>query len=162
MNPFVEYENIIPLVEPKDIVANATATPFVDLKEANRGAFVVFFGALTTTTATDKVNVTMEAATAAASGSEAQVSFKYRTSGVVSANTWGAITEAAATAGVDIASTDDNKMLWIEIDPASIQAQKPDARWVRLYVTSELAATLIAAMAQLDQVYKQTTWHSAT
>jgi hypothetical protein len=163
MNPFVQYENIVPLLAPQDIVDTDTATPFVDLKTANKAAFLIFVGALTTTTAADVVNVTVEAATAAASGSEAQVGFSYRLSGAVGANTWGAITEAAATAGVALASTDDNKALWIEIDPAAILAAKADARFVRVFISpSDMAATLVAAMALVDPVYKQTTMISAT
>lgn len=163
MNPFVQYENIVPLLAPQDLVDTDTATPFVDLKTANKAAFLVFFGALTTATAGDVVNVTLEAATAAASGSEAQVGFSYRVSGAVGANSWGAITEAAATAGVAMASTDDNKVLWVEIDPAAILAAKADARFVRLLISpSDMAATLVAAMALVDPVYKQTTMISAT
>jgi hypothetical protein len=91
------------------------------------------------------------------------VGFSYRLSGAVNANTWGAITEAAATAGVALASTDDNKMLWIEIDPAAVLAAKADARFVRVFISpSDMAATLVAAMALVDPVYKQTTMISAT
>jgi hypothetical protein len=163
MNPFVQYENIVPLLAPQDIVDTDTATPFVDLKTANKAAFLVFLGALTTATATDVLNITVEAATAAASGSEAQVAFNYRLSGAVGANTWGAITAATATGGVEIANTDDNKALWIEIDPAAILAAKADARFVRVFISpTDLAATLVAAMALVDPVYKQTTMISAT
>lgn len=162
-NAFVQYDNIVPLLAPQDIAAAATATPFVDMRTANDLAFLIAFGSITAASADQAITVTVEAATAGASGSEAAVAFNYRLSGAVGANTWGAIT-AATTAGVSIATTDDNKLLWIEIDPAAVLAAKADARYVRAVVTPDAGgtATLVQACAIIDAAYKQTTMVSVS
>jgi hypothetical protein len=60
----------------------------MDLKHANRAAFLIMLGNINSTTATDREEVTVEAATAPA-GTEAAIAFKYRMSGA-SARTPGA------------------------------------------------------------------------
>lgn len=160
---FVQYENVVPLIAPQDITTSATASPFVDLKTALKAAFEVFFGSITAASADQAITVTVEAATAAASGSEAAIAFSYRLSGAVGANSWGAVT-AATSSGVSVATTDDNKILHIEIDPAAVLAAKADARFVRVVITPDAGATatLVSAWALIDPVYKQTTMVSAT
>lgn len=161
MNPFAEYENIVPILAPVDIAGNATETPFMDLKTAHQAAFVVYFGVLTTATAADHIDVTLVAATSSATTSEAAVTFSYRLSAATGTNTWGAIT-AALAAGVEIASTDDGKALWIEIDPAAIQAQKADARFVSVHLTPDgMAASLVSVIGMISPRYRQTTMVSA-
>lgn len=159
---FGQYENIVPILVPQDIAGTATATPFLDLKTAHNASFVVYFGALTTTTASDNIAVTMEVSTAASSGSEAAVAFSYRLSGATGANSWGAIT-AATTAGVTIASTDDNKALLVNVDPAAMAAALADGRFVRLVLTpTGMAATLVSVMAFVEPRYKMTSMVSTT
>ena len=159
MNPFVGYDNFIPLLAPVDLAGTATRSIYMDLKGANRAAFLVCFGAITGT-ATDTMVVTVEAATAEG-GSEAAVAFSYRLSGAVGANTWGAIT-AATTAGVALTVSDDDKLLWIEIDPGAMAAS--DYRYVRVLLTDtpDMANCLVGVMGVLDASYKQTTFVSAT
>lgn len=160
---YAEYQNLIPLIAPIDAIGDAKASPFVDLKTANEAAFVVFVGSLASTSADQAMTVTVEAATAAASGSEAAIAFNYRKSGAVGANSWGAIT-AATSAGITLATaTDDNKMLWIEIDPAAVLAAKADARFVRVVLTPDGGtATLVSAFMIMDPAYKQASMESAT
>lgn len=162
-NAFVMYDNVVPLLAPQDIGATATATPWVDLLTANQAAILIAFGSITAASADQAITVTMEAATAAASGSEAAIAFNYRLSGAVGANTWGSKT-AATSAGLSVATTDDNKMLWIEIDPAAVLAAKSDARWVRAVITPDAGgtATLVQASAIIDAAYKGATMVSAT
>lgn len=129
---FVEYENIVPLVAPIDGGASAVYSPYMDLKYAHKAAFLLYFGVITTGTAADHVDVTIECASTAASGSdEAAVPFRYRTSEATGGTSWGAITTAATT-GFAVASTDDGKAFWLEVDPADVQAEKSDARYVRV------------------------------
>lgn len=159
---FAQYENVVPILAPQDIAGTPTATPWLDLKTAHNASFIAYFGALTTTTASDNIAVTMEASTAASSGSEAAVAFNYRLSGATGANSWGAIT-AATTAGVTIASTDDNKALLVNVDPSAIAAALADATHVRLVLTpTGMAATLVAAMAFVEPRYKMTSMISTT
>lgn len=163
MNPYAQYDNLVPLIAPIDAAATAESSAFIDMKTANRMAFVVFCGNLTSTSADQGVVVTIEAATAAASGSEAAVAFNYRKSGAVGANSWGAIT-AATSAGVSmLTASDDSKMLWIELDPAAVLGAKADARYVRIVITpTEGTASLVSAFAAIDAAYKQTSMVSAT
>lgn len=163
MNPYAQYENIIPLLAPADIASAITASGYMDLKTANRASFLVVFGAITSATATDREVVTVEAATAEG-GTEVAIAFNYRKSGAVGANTWGAIM-AATSAGVELdPDADDNVMLWIEIDPAAVYAAKKNARYVRVKLTDnpDMTACLVSVIGFIDPIYKQATMISAT
>jgi len=160
---FVFGENIVPLVAPQDIAAVATATPFVALKNALHATVFLYFGSITAASADQAITVTLEAATAAASGSEAAIAFNYRLSGAVGANTWGAIS-AATSSGVSIATTDDNKILAIDVDFAGLDTELADASHIRAVVTPDAGgtATLLAGWVVLEPRYAQLTHKSAT
>lgn len=159
MNAFVGYDNFIPLLAPADITTTITRSAYMDLKGANRAAFLVCFGAITGT-ATDTMVVTVEAASAV-DAAEAAIAFSYRLSGAVGANTWGAIT-AATTAGVALTVSDDDKLLWIEINPDALAVS--DYRYVRVLLTDtpDMANCLVGVIGVLDASYKQTTFVTAT
>ncbi len=162
MNPYVQYDNIIPLLAPADIATTITASNYMDLKTAQAAAFLVIFGAVTSATADTEV-VTVESASVE-TAAEATNAFNYRLSGALGANTWGAITASGAT-GVEVTpSTDSNKLLWIEIDPAAIQAANAGHRFVRVKLTdnTDMAACLVAVLGLIRPRYKQTTMVSAT
>ena len=158
-----QLENAIPLVSPQDIAATATATPFVALKTAHAIAFQVQFGAITSASADQNIVVTVEAATAAATGGESAIAFKYRLSGAVGTNTLGALT-SATTSGATIASTDDNKTLWVYLQASEIAAALADASHVRAVITPDAgySATLVAVNAYIKPRYQSVTMTSAT
>jgi 2-phospho-L-lactate guanylyltransferase (CobY/MobA/RfbA family) len=160
---FVICENVVPLVAPQDIIAVATPTPFISLKNALHATVFLFFGSITAASADQAITVTLEVATAAASGSEAAIAFNYRLSGAVGSNTWGAIT-AATTAGVSVATTDDNKILAIDVDPRALESALADASHIRAVVTPNAGgtATLLASWVVLEPRYAQLTHKSAT
>lgn len=160
---FAFGENIIPLKAPVDSAGTAYATPWVDLKNALHATFFYYAGVVTATSADQAVVITMEAATAAASGSEVAIAFKYRLSGATGANTWGDITAATST-GYSFATDADGKMLLIDIDPAALDSALADARFVRMVVGIDAGGTvtLNSAWAVLDPRYPQTTHLSAT
>lgn len=160
---YVFGENIVPLKAPVDGIGTAFATPWVDLKNALHATFFAYFGVITATSADQAVVVTMEAATAAASGSEVAVAFSYRLSGATGANSWGAITAATAT-GVSVATTDDGKMLAVDLNPAALEAALADARFARMVVGIDAGGTvtLVANWAELDPRYPQLSHLSAT
>ena len=160
-NPFVGYDNIICFLAPQDIVSTATTAPYVDLKNAQKAFFLLQFGAVTSTTATDDRTITIEAATAEG-GAEAEVDFRYRVSGAVGANTWGAVTTVAAATGLTVApDANDNMGYLIEVDPDALAAN--DYRYARVVLTDiDSEATLVAGFAFLEARYKQTTHISAT
>jgi hypothetical protein len=160
-NPFVGYDNIIPLLAPVDIVDTDTETPYMDLKNAQKASFLIMFGAITSTTATDEIVVTVECATAEA-GAEAAIGFRYRLSAAVGANTWGAVTSVAST-GLGLGADDsDNMSLFIEIDPDVLAAN--DYRYVRVWLKQSVAleACLVGVFGIIEARYKQTTHISAT
>ena len=128
----VVNENVVPLKAPVDSAGTAFATPWVDLKNALHATFFDYFGVVTATSADQNIVVTMEAATAATSNAEVAIAFKYRLSAATGNNTWGAVTAVAAT-GLSLDTTSsDGMMLMIDIDPAALEAQLADARFVRL------------------------------
>ena len=157
-------ENVIPLLIPLDRTATAAATPWVDLKTAHDMSFLVYYGALTGASTGDVVAVTVEAATVADSVSEAAIAFNYRLSGATGANTWGAVTAAAATGMTLAENADDNKILLVDIDPAAVAAAKADARWVRLVLTpaASFAASTGCVIGVINPRYKGATMVSAT
>ena len=162
MNPFVSYDNIILLLEPKDIVTTATNSAYMDLKNANRAALLVTYGAITSDTAADEAQVYVEAATAEG-GTEAQIAFSYRLSGALGDNTWGAITTRTATEVISLAaSVSDNKMIWIEINPEEMAAN--DYRYVRVSLTDStaLGAALVCVHGFITPKYRMTTFQSST
>ena len=158
-------ENIVPLKAPVDSAGTAYATQFVDLKNALHATFFYYMGVVTATSADQNIVVTMEAATAATSGSEVQIPFKYRLSGATGANSFGAITAATASGGASLDTTSsDGMLLLIDIDPASLDSALADARFVRMVVGIDAGGTvtLNAAWAVLDPRYPQLTQLSAT
>lgn len=160
-NDFVQYENIIMLLEPKDIASTITASAYMNLKGAHKAAFLVVFGAITSDTGTDAYVVTVEGATAEG-GTEAAIAFDYRLSGALGTNTWGAVTSATTT-GVSMDNDDnDNMMLWIEIDPCALAAS--DYNYVRVKITdsADMAAGLVTVLGILQPRYKMTTMVSTT
>jgi hypothetical protein len=162
---FASALNTIPLLAPQDTAATALTTPYVKLGGAHGGTLFVQFGSLTAATAADQpVVVTLLAATVQAGTSASAVTFNYRLSGAIGANSWGAIT-AATTAGVSVsADTGDNKMVAIDIDPSDILRQKADAIYVAAVVTPDAGATasLVNAFVQLEPRVSQATMVSAT
>lgn len=163
-NSYVGYTNMIYLLTVADITSNDTVSSYMDIKYAQEAAFLVPIGNINSGTAGDTETITVECATDPA-GTEVATSFNYRISGAVGANTWGAKTAATST-GFTIAITDDNKLIWIELDPAAIQADKEDARYVRVKIapttSAQMANCVTGVIGCQSPRYKQTTWKSAT
>ena len=163
-NPFVGYDNIIPLIEPQDTTSADTVSPYMDLRNAQKASFLVIFGAITSTTTTDEIVITVEAATAEG-GAEAAIDFRYRKSGALGDNTWGAVTTVAAATGLGMGADDSDDMLvWVEVDPDALGAN--DYRYARLLLTvsptSQMEACLVSVLGIIEARYKQTTHISAT
>ena len=160
-NPFVGYDNVVCFLAPQDIVSTATTCPYVDLRNAQKAFFLIQFGAITSTTVTDDWTITFEAATAEG-GTEATIATRYRLSGAVGSNTWGAITTAPATGIVMAPDENDNMALLVEIDPDELAPN--DYRYVRAVLTDlvDSEACLVTGFAFLEARYKQTTHISAT
>jgi len=150
----------LPILAPADIAATATATPYVDLKEAHWATFVLDFGAITNST----IAVTMECSTAASSNATEQtIAFNYRLSAAVGTDDMGAIT-AATTTGAALAATDDNKTLLIELDPSAVAALGADFRYARAVITpaTDNTAVLVGGAVVLEPRYPGNDITSAT
>jgi hypothetical protein len=156
-------EHIVPLKAPVDSAGTAFATPWVNLKTALHLTFFYYAGVVTAASADQAVVITVEAATAAASGAEVAVAFSYRKSGATGTDTWGAKT-AATSAGYSYGTTDDGSMIAIDIDPAALEAALADASHVRLVVGIDAGGTvtLNAAWAVIDPHYPQVTHQTAS
>jgi hypothetical protein len=162
-NQFLGYDNVYPLVAPVAGTTGTITSPYMDLKNAQRASFLIQFGAITSTTVTDQLLITVEGATIE-SGTEVAVGFRYRKSAAIGANTWGAVASVAST-GLGMGADDsDNMTVWVELDPDELGAS--DYRYVRFKATpdpaSQLEAYVISAVGIIEARYKQTTHISAT
>lgn len=160
------YENIVPLVAPIDGTTGSPASPYLDIQSANRASILVYFGVVTSTTATDTLTITLEASTASTSNAgEEAIPFLYRVSDTVAGgNTWGAVT-AATSDGVSMGASTafDGYAILIDVDPAAV-AQKTDARWVRVQLTPSAAYSVLlyTVIGFIEPRYKMTTMVKAT
>jgi hypothetical protein len=164
----VMYENIVPLVAPVDgTTTNPILGEYLDIASANRAAILVYFGVVTSSTATDTMTLTLEASTASTSNAgEEAIPFNYRLSvAKATGNTWGAVT-AATSAGVALGASTvfDGFAILIDIDPAIVVGLKPDARYVRVVFTEDNAYSAVnyTIVGFLDPRYKQTTMITAS
>lgn len=155
--------NTIPLLAPQDTAATALTTPYTKLGGAHGGTLFIQFGNIAAASADQAVTVTLLAATVQAGTSASAIAFNYRLSSAVGDNAWGNITAATAS-GVSIATTDDNKMLAIEIDPSQILGAKADATYFAATITPDAGgtATLVSAFVQLEPRVSQASMVSAT
>ena len=161
-NQFIGYDNFVPLLAPVDIASTATTCAYMDLRNAQKASFLIQFGAITSATTTDEFVITVQAATAEA-GTEAAIDFRYRLSGAVGANTWGAVTTVAAATGLGMGADDsDNMFVWVEVDPDALAGS--DYRFARIVLTDndDMTACLVSVMGIGEARYKQTTHISAT
>jgi hypothetical protein len=153
---YAEGLKVLPILAP---VADSTsvATSYVDLDTAQWASFLVQFGAMTSDS-TDTVTITVECSTESDSNAtEIQVPFKYRLSAAVDTDTMGAITSAAAATGAVVTAADDNKLLIVDVDPASLPSLTgyTDHRFLRLVLTKSagLATNIIDVIAVLEPRY---------
>jgi hypothetical protein len=157
-NDFAMYENIVPGLMPVDLATTTKASTWVDVKLAHSLAFLVNFGAITSSSA-NYVTITMEASTTNDSTTAVAVPFTYRQSGVVTANTWGAVT-SCTSAGITAiaASALTGTSLWIEADLAAVTNDQPTARWVKLELAGGEATAALADIV----VFKHSRYHNLT
>ena len=144
--------HIVPVLAPVSTTA-AVTTDVVGLKEYEEIEFVVAVGALA-------VNLTVkltESTSTTASGTD--VAGKYRLSSAVGTDSMGAVTTLASTGVVLTASTDNNKMLLIDVDPATLTDGYP---YVFLTLTpASASACLVSAVALLKPRYPKAVQISA-
>lgn len=158
------YENIVPLLAPHDMVATAHATPMVDLNTAYELTFLVYFGSLTSASASvTGPTVTVLCSSGSATTGGTTIPFNYRLSAATGTNTWGAVTTCAST-GFQVPIADDDMALLIQIDPAEVQADHTLGRYVWVLITpdAEDSVSLGAVLAFVSPRYKRTTMISTS
>ena len=157
---FAENVKVLPILASNDIAATATPSQFVDLRNAHWATLLVNFGDITNVSAT----LTLEASTAGTSNAtEVAIPFRYRLTAAVGTDSMGAITSAPAT-GLVLGTADDNRTVFVDIDPASIAALGADYRFVRAVVTPNAAntETNVGIVAVLETRYPGNAIASAT
>jgi len=162
------YENIVPLVAPIDGTStNPILGQYLDIQSAQRASILIYFGVVTSATATDVMTLTLEASTASTSNAtEEAVPFTYRLSDTkAGGNTWGAVTDATS-AGLSLGASTvfDGFAVLIQIDPAAITAKVADARYVRAVLSEDNAYSVVlyTMIGFIEPRYKQTTMIKAT
>lgn len=162
---FGQIVKSLPVLAPVDIGATATKTAIVNLSGAHRATFSVQFGNIAAASADQSVTVTLLAATGAATTGATAIAFKYRLSGAVATDTLGSITDATSS-GVAIATTDDGKMLMIDVDPAVARSANTDkdCSYAYVLITPDVGgtATLVSARCDIEPRYAQNSMVSAS
>jgi hypothetical protein len=159
-NTLAMYDTVFPLIAPVDLGSTATETPYIDLLGVNKCAFLLMTGVTTPNATSDIIDVTLDACSVESGGAETQLTFQYRKSGIVSANTWGAVTLATAT-GAELTDDDEGMSLWIEVDVDALAASK--LRYVKLHIEQNAFTVFLAAcVAFVSHRYHMTTQVSVT
>lgn len=153
---YAENVKVVPLLGSVDIVATATASNYVALKDvAGLLEISVNFGLITSTDSTGEVVVTLEASSDGSSNAtEAAIAFNYRQSGAVGTDTMGAIA-AATSAGKAVLNTTDNVTLLCYVDPSDVTALSDQYTYVRAVITptSEVTSTVVGVVARYTPRY---------
>lgn len=151
---YAEEFKIVPLLGSIDIVATATSSNYVALKDVvGLLEISVNFGLITSTDSTGEAVVTLQASnvsdTTSSDLAEAAIAFSYRLSGAVGTDTMGAIT-AATSAGVAVVNTSDNVSLLCYVDPSAVATLDAGYKFVRAVVTptAEVTSTVVGAVAR--------------
>lgn len=140
---------LVPLMSPVDLGSTDTGSAFVNVKNAQWISFIIPFGTITGDTCT----VTVEESSAASSGSEVAIPFMYRLSSALGTDTWGDPT-SATSAGLAVSADEDDKLMLIEIDPATLDDGYDYLRvWLNLGASA--SACEVAVLAALEPRYKQ-------
>jgi hypothetical protein len=160
---YAEGLKVLPVLAPVDTAASAVSSESVNLREAQWVTFLVNFGNMTSDT-TDTVTLTVESSTGSATAAtDEAIAFNYRVSSAVATDSMGAIT-AATSDGFALTSTDDNKCVVIDVDPAYVAAKDTDAQFIRVVATpsAAVAICLLGAIAVIEPRYPGNSMNSAT
>lgn len=150
-----EFVHVVPAISPVDITTTTTYTDVIGVKEYSWIRFLISFGAITGDTVVVKVYECDDTTPT----NSAAIAASYRLSSATGTDSMGAITTLAA-AGLTITATDDNKVLCIDVNPASLSAGYPYLR-VELDPGASMSACLVSAVALLTPRYPQNAQLSA-
>lgn len=161
---YAEGLKVLPILAPQNMTTSAVSSGEVWLREVQWVTFAVQFGAFTSDS-TDVCVITVESSTSnSTAATDEGIAFNYRLSSAVDTDSMGAIT-AATSDGVTIGATsDDNKMLIIDVDPAYVAGKDTDAEYLRVVLTpsADVAGLQVAAVAYLEPRYPGNSMNAAT
>lgn len=160
---YAEGLKVLPVIAPVDTAATAKSSESVYLREAQWVTFLLQFGNLTSDS-TDTITITVESSTGSATAAtDEAIAFNYRVSSAVATDSMGAIT-AATSDGFALTSTDDNKCVVIDVDPAYVASKDTDAQFIRVVATpsAAVAICLLSAVAVIEPRYPGNSMNSAT
>ncbi|MHA1225271.1 MAG: hypothetical protein ACTSPV_00845 [Candidatus Hodarchaeales archaeon] len=149
-----EEIHVVPALAPADISSD-TYTDVIGFKEYHNIQILVMFGAITG----DTVTLTVEECDDTTPSNSTAVAFKYRKSSAVGTDSMGAVS-SATTSGITVSATDDNKVILVEVDPATLTRGYPYIR-VKLAPGGSISACFVGAVAILVPRYPQTSQLSA-
>jgi hypothetical protein len=166
MSRYNENEKVLPILAPQDIAATATATSYVNAKNAVGLIQIDFrFGNIASTDSTGEAIVTVQASTASSSNAtELAIAFKYRKSSAVDTDAQNTITDATTDGIGMVSSSDDNSILSVFVDPAALAAAGADYSFLRGVIspTTDVTATLVGVEARFTPSYAGNAIPSAT
>ena len=131
---YAEKLQIVPLFQPQASTVADLETAHMKIKNAQWISFMCIWSSLTSDS-TDTVTVMVYTSTAASTTGAVAQPFKYRLSSAVGNDLWGAVTAGTAAAGMSITGTDDNKIMLIDVDPATLLALDSDAEYAHLLIS---------------------------
>ena len=139
----------IPSLAPVDQANGALQSDVVDAGEANEIEFDVMFGVITG----DVVTITIEECNNNTPSLTTAIAFNYQKSSAVGTDVMGAVT-AATSSGVELAASDDGKMVRCYVDPKALTDGRP---YVRAVVTpgGSMSVCLVAINTLVRPRYPQ-------
>lgn len=150
-----ELVHVVPLVAPVDTTTTTVNTDVIGAKEYEEIQFIIICGAITGDTAV----VTVEECDDTTPTNSTAIAFSARESSAVGTDAMGDRT-ATAAAGYTLAATDDNKILLVDVDPATLTDGYPYLRCV-IDPGASMSAFLIAVIAICKPRYPKATQLSA-
>lgn len=138
--------HIVGAMAPVDTAAVTVNTDVFGFKEYEAITFIISFGVITGDTVVCSL---VESTNTTASGTD--VAGKYRLCAAVGTDTMGAVT-TLTTSGVTIAATDDNKVVIITADPATLTDGSPYV-FVEVDPGASMTVCLVSAVAILRPRY---------
>lgn len=115
----------IGLTSPVDTTSTTVNSDVINAGKCNWVDFLIYFGTITG----DTVVVTVEECDDTTPSNHTAIAFNYRKGAAVGTDTDGAITANAST-GLTIADSDDDKLLTVSVDPATLTDGYPYLRVV--------------------------------
>jgi len=150
--------NTVLLMAPQDVGAAGVKSNFLNAGLVRWLTFDVAFGNVNGDDAVVSVEVCTANATSGAS--LAAIPFRYRLSGALGADTWGAVTTASSSGATLTSTSQSNTLMKLDVDPGSIASDASAGetyKYIRVVVDpgSSISACLASVVAQYEPRYSQ-------